>query len=415
MKKSNSYKATVVLGISFFGLLLSYPFKDSFTGGFFTSLCSAAMVGGIADWFGVTALFRKPLGISFRTEIIPRNREKIFNEMANMVQNEFLTKERLKSKVEEYDIADLLIRYLKEHGGKQDMKEVLDKVVQNLLDEIHPQEMGVFIEKLIKDGVEKAQVSPIVVKVIAWSIEHGYDDLIIDFTCKELIRIIKRKEVHDELTMFIKRVRSEYEKHSVVRTLTDKILLDWFLSLSPANIAQLLQDKGCNLLEDKHVLRKEIRIYIENWLKKLKEDKNTQDKIEKLKVEIVKKISIHEQLAQVIKTYKEVAATHSEGVFYLIKDINQEVNNLITRFEDNVERRNQLNSKVQQKVIQWIDKEHGYIGKMVNESLNHFTNAMLIEFIESKVGNDLQMIRINGSIVGGLVGAFIFVITFWFV
>ena len=64
-------------------------------------------------------------------------------------------------------------------------------------------------------------------------------------------------------------------------------------------------------------------------------------------------------------------------------------------------------------IYNWLDRYHNEIGKMVMESLHGFSDEMLVQFIEGKVGNDLQMIRINGSVVGGMVGMGLYVITFW--
>jgi len=75
-RRDNTQTANLTLGGITLGFLLSYPFHASFVGGLLSSGCSAGMIGGLADWFAVTALFRRPLGIRpgkvFRTEIIPQ-------------------------------------------------------------------------------------------------------------------------------------------------------------------------------------------------------------------------------------------------------------------------------------------------------------------------------------------------------
>ncbi len=73
MTATNKHKATITLGLVALGFVASHPFAHTFAGGLLASGFSAAMVGGLADWFAVSALFRRPLGIPFRTEIIPRN------------------------------------------------------------------------------------------------------------------------------------------------------------------------------------------------------------------------------------------------------------------------------------------------------------------------------------------------------
>src|SRR5665648_847468 len=94
-KRNNTKTANITLGGITLGFLLSYPFHASFVGGLIASGCSAGMIGGLADWFAVTALFRRPLGIRpgkiIRTDIIPQNRERIFAALTDMVQNELLS------------------------------------------------------------------------------------------------------------------------------------------------------------------------------------------------------------------------------------------------------------------------------------------------------------------------------------
>ena len=97
----NKNKATFILGAVSIGFFISYPFKHTLIGGLLAGGFGAAMIGGLADWFAVSALFRRPLGIPFRTAIIPRNREKIFQALVYMVENQILMKENIKSKLDE--------------------------------------------------------------------------------------------------------------------------------------------------------------------------------------------------------------------------------------------------------------------------------------------------------------------------
>ena len=86
------------------------PFSGSFAGGLLTALFSASMIGGFADWFGVTALTRKPLGIPFKTEIVQHSREKLFNSLVFMVEDELLTKDAILEKFENFSFSASIIR-----------------------------------------------------------------------------------------------------------------------------------------------------------------------------------------------------------------------------------------------------------------------------------------------------------------
>ena len=83
--------ANYILGIAVVALLLAYPVRTLFWGGMITHVAGAALIGGLADWYAVTALFRKPLGISFKTALIPNSKERIAEMARHMVEKEILT------------------------------------------------------------------------------------------------------------------------------------------------------------------------------------------------------------------------------------------------------------------------------------------------------------------------------------
>ena len=83
--------ANYILIIAAIILLLAYPFQDFFAGGLLTHLAGAALIGGLADWYAVTALFRRPLGISFKTALIPNSKERIAEMARHMIESEILT------------------------------------------------------------------------------------------------------------------------------------------------------------------------------------------------------------------------------------------------------------------------------------------------------------------------------------
>ena len=83
--------ANYILIIAAIILLLAYPFQDFFAGGLLTHLAGAALIGGLADWYAVTALFRRPLGISFKTALLPNSKERTAEMARHMIESEILT------------------------------------------------------------------------------------------------------------------------------------------------------------------------------------------------------------------------------------------------------------------------------------------------------------------------------------
>ena len=125
-----------ILGISIAAALASAPFQESsLAAGALFHLSFAASVGGFADWFGVTSLFRKPLGISFRTSLISKSRDKIVAMARDMVTEEILSERRLKRLLVNHVPSAVVERWLKEH--RQELSRILTDGLETAFSSLH--------------------------------------------------------------------------------------------------------------------------------------------------------------------------------------------------------------------------------------------------------------------------------------
>jgi uncharacterized membrane-anchored protein YjiN (DUF445 family) len=441
VQKKNHYKATVILGIVSAGFLATYPYQTSFVGGLFYSGFRAAMIGGLADWFAVTALFRKPLGISsskyIRTDIIPNKRKYILSTLVDMVENELLTKENLKNKLKEIDIPEVIIRFVNEQNGKEDITKILQNIIKDVLNNVDSDDVAKFIEDLVKERATKIKISPLIVEIIESSIKHGYDKRITLFVIDEIIRLAKHTEMNKLIKSLLMEAKDSYEGGKLLRKLLDKLLL------SPSKINTVTDDIQKYLVQfleemkdPNHSVRKYLQGKIHELVMNLKYDEKLSNKIENWKEEKIKsyikfqvpisnflnsfreKMNVVDNKEQaesfLFDAYKEVAATAEiDPLFLWIERVEDYIENFTNKFKSNLEQRAKLDMIVKKPAVKWIDEKHSLIGKMVKDSLDKFSNDMLIDFIERKAGNDLQLIRINGSLVGGIAGILIYLFTFW--
>lgn len=414
----NRYKATAILIIVSIGFFISYPFNDTFIGSLLSSVFCAAMIGGFADWFGVSALFRKPLGIPFKTEIIPRNREKIFNALSDMVSDELLTKDTLNEMINKNNISKLLIKHLTKSEEKKQLKEIAVKIVQDIIFKINPDEAGKVIEKLIKDNIISIKISPIIAGAVELSIKKGYDAKLINFTVDELIKLSNTEQMTELIAKLVERTMDSYKNGMKRRAVAIRIFFDMLLKLSPHDIALIFQKRLIDYLKDfknpENPAREKFMLWTNGKVMELKSDSNIVEKIESWKLEQIERVEIHTVIAKFIKSIKEKDSKDSFSLINnLTKKTEEEISNLIDEFQRNFQWQNKLDYKVKGLLSKFIDNNHDKISVMVKENLNKFTNEELVKLIEDKVGNDLQMIRINGSVVGGLVGMLTFILTFW--
>lgn len=415
MKATNKHKATITLGLVSLGFAVSHLFSHTFVGGVIASGCGAAMVGGLADWFAVSALFRRPLGIPFRTEIIPRNRERISQAIIDMVEQELLTKENIRDTLNHYDLSTLLVDYLGRYGGKNHLKEFAAKIGADVLEKINPAKVGEFLAGLIKDHAGKIPLSPVLAQALAWSVRNGYLDKLVDFVIAELALFIRQPQVKGLLTDFLGEARLAYEKDMHRRRLAGQILER--LGVTTTGLAGLLQQKIGDFLAElddpEHPLRKLLRQKVNEFLDLLAVDPATQAGFEAWKDRF---IAGRADLAAFLSGMVEAllaAASDEKGRALFHKWIGVQVDSLVKSFKHNNTQQQVLAEIVRKGLMDLVETHHSQIGTIVRERLSQLSTPALVEFIEGRVGNDLQMIRINGSVVGGLAGIVIFLLTYW--
>lgn len=203
-----------------------------------------------------------------------------------------------------------------------------------------------------------------------------------------------------------------------MRGFLNSIIFDMLFQLSPKDIAIIIQNKLIISLDEfkdpRHEAREKFMEFIEEKLAELKSDSALQQKIENWKVvQLRDGVELHKKIADGIKNIRDINLNNSSQVNNLAEKIEEQIDKLIEGFQVNRKWQSKLDYKVKDILLEFADNNHSKIGIMVKENLNKFYNDMIVNLIENKVGNDLQMIRINGSVVGGLVGMAVFLLTFW--
>jgi len=408
-KRNNTRRANLTLGGITLGFLLSYPFHAGFVGGLISSGCSAGMIGGLADWFAVTALFRRPLGIRsgklIRTEIIPQNRERIFAALADMVQHELLSQDVLRRKLSAWDFSDVLIRIL----GKQEVKISLEVLLTNFAEDIivrniEQGELTRIMQGLLPEDFGSINLSQTLAEVVEFSLNHGDVDQVLTVICRAINEYVEQPEVKVALMNMMEAALTRYSENNPTRKMVIKFLP------APAILAHGLQEKVKTALQDGTV---------ERWFK---------DSLLRFMLELKTKSSLQESINRVLHNFLKKSlentamkkinpsamGTNTNKIPSVIEYFIENLSNNWDEYLGILEHNRALRFKVDERVKLILEKQIGFhhnaIGRMVHEGLEPLTDDKLVELIEDKAGNDLQMIRINGSVVGGLVGMLIYVL-----
>lgn len=419
MKRNNRYIATLILILVTLGCLASYPFKHTFAGGLLTALFGASMVGGIADWFGITALFRKPLGIPFKTEIIPRSKDKIYESLVYMVEQELLTKEALKCKLDKFNISEKLIIYLNEQGGKHDLATLVNRIITDMLDRVDPKQAGTYLEKLINENSDKLDLYALFQSAAEWLSRNAADERVIPKAIDEVKDFI----LYPNFSLLVNRVISDFfekigenaDKETTGKRLFFKLVLTIadFSDLSPSKLSARLMTEALeyfNRLKDpESQQRKGFENWIDRTVTEFKTNPSLQDSVKNKGMEFLKGASVSTAFTNHVYPYFK----GNEQIVRLQGYVESLIDKVVEDFINNKEEQSKLDNYIKNMLLQLINENHNIIGQLVRNRLEAFSTEMLVEMVEDKAGNDLQIIRINGSLVGGLTGLAIFLLTFW--
>ncbi|MBD7912268.1 DUF445 domain-containing protein [Clostridium cibarium] len=403
-KRKNSNIATCILVIFSVGFFITYPFHDSFLGGLISSLCLAAMIGGLADWFAVVALFRKPLNSNllaklFRTEIIPKNRERIFDALVDMVESELLTKESIMNKLGKINPSEDLSKLIKSNK-KKDLIIILDDISKEILSNENLSKAKDFKGEVIKS----VDLSNIILQTFNWMWNNGYKEKITDILVDKLEELSKTYETR----MFVKDVVLQILELNRGSFLI--MILGFFIKGNLDNIAKTLQKKLVSFIEQmkkqESSEREEIQSFIIKQIDRLKEDEELKDKIENWKNERLEKIE------EIAMEYLLKLKSEPNNTFKIIENI---LNRQLESFVNDIDKQAKFNNAINSLLEKMVERNHHKIGLIIKEKLDGVSGEELSNMIEPIIGDDLQLIRVNGSLVGGLVGIITYMMTFWIV
>lgn len=442
----NKKRADRLLIILLLVFIINVFIRIYFHKNFYTEMISfvieAALIGGIADWFAITALFKKPLGFPWHTAIIPRNREKVVDAIANMVEHELLSEKTLKGKIKEIKVIDTIINFIDKNikEGTQIYK-IIEKVGTSILDNISTEKIAKTIEQGLKNSLKEVDLSVYLTKAINFAIKNGeckklfikmLDSLIIKAkqdSTKEAIENIINKAIDDELNKAsgLKRMMMELAL-GVARGTNSVNTTDAATSIQEQLIEMLIRLKNEN--DPLHI---EMLHKIEEVAENLHNNTKALEDIEKWKIDTIEKISVYNELNEIIENIfralrygvkaenlqdgnklllqsqgDEKAEIYINNVVPVIAWIKGQLNKYWEDFKNNDNAKNAVEGYIKEVIYKIMQAEHSFIGVIVKKVLNNLTDESLNEFIEQKAGNDLHWIRINGCLVGGIFGLIVF-------
>lgn len=420
----------LLLALLFIGAAVGYYYyPHSWWSRLLLYTAEAGLIGALADLFAVTVLFRHPFGWSWvpHTAIIPRNRDKLVEGVAFMVEEQLLNKELIREKIMQFRIVDVLISWA---DSRPDGKRIADlgwTLASNLIMTMDTKTTAETLDNHARNALRGVNLSSYAGKGLKWILRSGnvqrWLGYIVDYAAKQTAGDAVKEAIRDMLS----REKNKFvnEGGSIARWFKQKIV-----EFAESSDALNLDDAAETLHRDlnkfvdalKHP-EHEMRVLLETQLHvladRLSDSEDIAAAIETWKLEMLEQISLQPTIQALLKTVQGLLSDGAEVKYVVTEEgtLRQEdvkvwfVGLLASYwewFKTAEETKVQLEGYAQQFVLQVIESEHAVIGKIVRKTLGGFTENRLVSFIESKVDVDLQRIRLNGAFIGAGVGALIY-------
>lgn len=366
--------------------------------GYVLAFSEAAMVGGLADWFAVTALFRHPLGLPIpHTAIIPENKDRIADTMAQFLRENFLIPPVVARRLAGMNLAGAAGNWLADPatGGSGRIRDGAAELLAQVLESLDPERLGTQVRGGLFRQIDKLEVSPLLGQMLGAAIADGRHMPVIE----SLVRWAGLTlEDNEELVRQLIHTRA----NAILRwTGLDERLANSVLDGLYKLLAEVIVDPD-------HPLRGKIEEGLAKLANDLQHDAELRERVERLKGELLANPAVSNWWQGVwerLRTGMLVRLRRPEG--QLGGQLGEALAELGRHLRDDPALQHQINRFARRTVVGMSVRYGDQIVRLVSETVKRWDAETVTARIEGAVGRDLQFIRINGTLVGGLVGVII--------
>jgi hypothetical protein len=366
--------------------------------GFLRAFAEAAMVGGLADWFAVTALFRHPLGLPIpHTAIIPENKDRIADTMAAFLKANFLTPPVVARRLQGLNVASAAGQYLANpRGGESRLGGGAASLIADVLESLDKEKLGGLAKAALRSRIERLALAPLLGNLLTAMIAEGRHMPLIESLIR---RAAEALEANEELI----RTMIHDKANTLMRwTGLDERLANGILD----GLYKLLAETV--VIED-HPLRRKIEESLVSLADALVHDSAMQARVEVMKRDVLANPAFAAWLdglwengrAQLLRA---VRGTASSGGGESSGQIGASLAELGRALQHDGRLQMLVNRFARRTLVGVVTRYGGEIVRLVSETVRRWDARTVTDRIEGAVGRDLQVIRINGTLVGGLVG-----------
>lgn len=370
--------------------------------GFIAAFAEAATIGGLADWYAVVALFKRPLGLPIpHTAIIQSNQARIADKLGEFIQVHFLEAGPVEAKLNEIDFGSFVADWLRDRKRSDDLARFALRLLPEAFSATETSGLMTFIIRRMSSQLQAIDLAPLAAGTLRGFVAEGRHQILFDDLLRVMHETLNQKET---MAMIREKVRAELP--TLLRLYrADKFLVNKIVSSVTAFFNEVRSDP-------KHPFRGEFDRMVLSFVDRLGTDQAYIDRIDGLKRNLARP-----ELADLARTVwantrsfiqrsasgeTQVLQHHLAGMFVSAGDA----------LAGDAELRGEINQGLVAVLRSFVADQKSGVSTFISDQVKAWDMAQLISLIEINIGRDLQYIRFNGSLIGGLAGLVLYSVEF---
>lgn len=371
--------------------------------GYIRAFSEAAMVGALADWFAVTALFNYPLGLKIpHTNLIENSKERIGDNLGNFVVSNFLSPQNIRPYIQKLKISHFVGDWLSKQRNQENLVKELSNIVLDILHKLDDTVVVNFIGNKAKEMTDDLKINQIVGNGLEYVLDKNDHQRMITNLSKQIKDYVLQ---HQEIV----KDRVKKESYFLIPKFVDDTIAEKITNGLSAFFEEVEIDQN-------HSLRTEITQKLYAFSHEIQTEEKWAEEFRGIKNDFLKEDKLHQYSKDIWNSIqkslsKELEEENSTLKKYIKKNLSELADNLKTdeKFQ------NKIDHWVRVTAYKYILKNTHQAANLISSTVGNWKGKELSEKLELEVGKDLQFIRVNGTLVGGLVGLVIYTIANFFI
>lgn len=366
--------------------------------GYVKAFSEAGMVGALADWFAVTALFRHPMGLKIpHTNLIENKKNALGKNLGDFVSTNFLTSDTIRPYIDKLSLSEYIYDWLSLTKNKELIVNESQKLIHQIIEKLDDKTIISYISKKGIELAEDLKLEQIASIALHYLLEQKEHQRLLDIFLPQAQIYVKQNKVQ-----IYNRV---VEKQPILGLIGGKAVTEQLIS----GIVNFLEEIQNN---ENHEIRRELTQKLYEVAHELNHNEEWNLRFKKIKKEFISEERIYNFTSDIWRRLKiEILEKLNDKEGKLVHYLNLNITNLIAHFKQNSELQKNIDLYVRLYVYKIILRNSNEVGKIISNTVNKWDGAEMSRKLELEVGKDLQYIRINGTLVGGIVGLIIHTFT----